>query len=345
MDRGKGAASSGWSNWGSQQQHQQQPRQQRPDVPTSWDNNASQAPKSSSGIQRASVPDSWDNPNWNTTSQQVEQQQQWSSSNNNNSSNDGWDHKPDVPTSWGNTANEAPKEAPRQPPSTQSNGSEAEPDPSLSVHPAILRRPPGLFKNAISHLTEKTGPPGLSPIPLHHRPTTPSQPRQHQQHTLSQQQQLSSQVQQQQQPSQIFSPRPQQQQQQQQQQQRQEQQILSSQQYQEKQQRPTFTPDSSIATPPPSSLQSPAESRQPAKQASSGRKNPVVITINIELETGKKIPVALRMYDDPHILAQQFSFANNIHDINVTNALKDLFSKQQNYAIQKRNVHNNHRRN
>ncbi|KAG2220863.1 hypothetical protein INT45_010925 [Circinella minor] len=317
-------ASSGWSNWGAQQQQQEQ----RSNVSTSWDTNASQASKSNSGTQRASVPDSWDNPNWNATSQQQgqKQQQQWSSSNNNTSSNNGWNHKPDVPTSWGNVATETPKEAPRQPPSTQRNGSNADSNSSLPARPALMRPPPGLFKNAIANISEKSRPPGLSPIPLHHRSTNLSQPhqQQQQQHIMPQQQQ----------PSQVYSPQPQQ-----------PQQILPSQQYQEEHQRSATTPDSTMATSSPSSLQSPTEPRQSTKPTTSGKKNPVVITINIELETGKKIPVSLRMHDDPHVLAQQFSFANNIHDINVTNALKDLFSKQQNYAIQKRNVHNNHRRN
>ncbi|KAF7724150.1 hypothetical protein EC973_001275 [Apophysomyces ossiformis] len=64
--------------------------------------------------------------------------------------------------------------------------------------------------------------------------------------------------------------------------------------------------------------------------------NPVVITINIEIESDKTVPVEVREHDDPEVLARSFIQEHEISNPEVTNALLDLFRIQKDLAIQKR---------
>ncbi|KAG0172300.1 hypothetical protein DFQ28_008322 [Apophysomyces sp. BC1034] len=68
--------------------------------------------------------------------------------------------------------------------------------------------------------------------------------------------------------------------------------------------------------------------------------NPVVITINIELESGGKVPVKVCLHDDPEALAREFSMTHNIDAPGITESLSSLFRAQKDLAIQKRENQN-----
>ncbi|KAI7887158.1 hypothetical protein K492DRAFT_202767 [Lichtheimia hyalospora FSU 10163] len=64
--------------------------------------------------------------------------------------------------------------------------------------------------------------------------------------------------------------------------------------------------------------------------------NPVVIRINIELESGNTVQVPVRLYDDPLALANEFSRSHNVTSPQVVMHLQKLFKDQQQLAIRKR---------
>lgn len=64
--------------------------------------------------------------------------------------------------------------------------------------------------------------------------------------------------------------------------------------------------------------------------------NPVVIRINIELESGNTVQVPVRLYDDPLALANEFSRSHNVTSPQVVMHLQKLFKDQQELAIRKR---------
>lgn len=74
----------------------------------------------------------------------------------------------------------------------------------------------------------------------------------------------------------------------------------------------------------------------PFKPAPKQQINPVVIRINIELESGNTIQVPVRLYDDPLALANEFSRSHNVTSSQVVMHLQKLFKDQQQLAIRKR---------
>lgn len=78
---------------------------------------------------------------------------------------------------------------------------------------------------------------------------------------------------------------------------------------------------------------------KPASAATAAPKqqiNPVVIRINIELESGNTVQVPVRLYDDPLALANEFSRSHNVTSPQVVMHLQKLFKDQQQLAIRKR---------
>ncbi|KAG0172498.1 hypothetical protein DFQ28_007483 [Apophysomyces sp. BC1034] len=68
--------------------------------------------------------------------------------------------------------------------------------------------------------------------------------------------------------------------------------------------------------------------------------NPVLIVINIELSSDKKIPVSIRLLDDAETLTTRFSNEHNITSPSVQKALLNLFKQQKAQNMNKRNVNN-----
>ncbi|KAI7884905.1 hypothetical protein K492DRAFT_234469 [Lichtheimia hyalospora FSU 10163] len=65
--------------------------------------------------------------------------------------------------------------------------------------------------------------------------------------------------------------------------------------------------------------------------------NPIVVSINVELEQGTKIPINIRLHDDPSRLAYQFGRDHQIDSPAVIDALRGLFQNQKQLAMKKRN--------
>lgn len=65
--------------------------------------------------------------------------------------------------------------------------------------------------------------------------------------------------------------------------------------------------------------------------------NPIVVFINVELEQGTKIPINIRLHDDPSRLAYQFGRDHQIDSPAVIDALRGLFHNQKQIALKKRN--------
>lgn len=66
--------------------------------------------------------------------------------------------------------------------------------------------------------------------------------------------------------------------------------------------------------------------------------NPIVIHINIELESGGKVPVPLRLHDDPEMVAREFIAQHGITQPYLIQALMQLFINQKQLALKKRHV-------
>lgn len=66
--------------------------------------------------------------------------------------------------------------------------------------------------------------------------------------------------------------------------------------------------------------------------------NPVLVTIQIELEPGKKIPVDIRLQDDPAVLAAKFSREHSITSKPIRDAVLELFSSQKSIALRRRKI-------
>ncbi|KAI9319908.1 hypothetical protein BX666DRAFT_1917291 [Dichotomocladium elegans] len=64
--------------------------------------------------------------------------------------------------------------------------------------------------------------------------------------------------------------------------------------------------------------------------------NPIVVTINIELDEGNKIPVDIRLHDDPKQLAYQFGRNHLIDSAEVMDALCNLLQTQKINVLKKR---------
>lgn len=64
--------------------------------------------------------------------------------------------------------------------------------------------------------------------------------------------------------------------------------------------------------------------------------NPIIISINVELRPGQKIPVNIRLLDDTNHLAQKFATDHNITAPPIVDALRQLFSSQKRIAMKKR---------
>ncbi|CDH50978.1 predicted protein [Lichtheimia corymbifera JMRC:FSU:9682] len=64
--------------------------------------------------------------------------------------------------------------------------------------------------------------------------------------------------------------------------------------------------------------------------------NPIVVSINVELEQGTKIPINIRLHDDPSRLAYQFGRDHQIDSPAVIDALRGLFQNQKQFAMKKR---------
>ncbi|ORZ11873.1 hypothetical protein BCR42DRAFT_420794 [Absidia repens] len=65
--------------------------------------------------------------------------------------------------------------------------------------------------------------------------------------------------------------------------------------------------------------------------------NPVVISIHLELDTGNKIPIAIRKLDNPEALARQFCQSQNIDNPALINGIIGLFTQQKATAMQRYN--------
>lgn len=64
--------------------------------------------------------------------------------------------------------------------------------------------------------------------------------------------------------------------------------------------------------------------------------NPVIVSINVELGPGQKIPIKIRLLDDTDRLAQEFAASHNITVPPIVDALRQLFSSQKRIAVKKR---------
>ncbi|ORX57587.1 hypothetical protein DM01DRAFT_349422 [Hesseltinella vesiculosa] len=65
--------------------------------------------------------------------------------------------------------------------------------------------------------------------------------------------------------------------------------------------------------------------------------NPIVLSINLDLDGGRKIPIGIRKLDDPELLAIKFADAHDIRTPNVIQAIAKLFTDQKAAAMQRYN--------
>ncbi|KAI8067049.1 hypothetical protein BC940DRAFT_301182 [Gongronella butleri] len=67
--------------------------------------------------------------------------------------------------------------------------------------------------------------------------------------------------------------------------------------------------------------------------------NPVIVSINLELDKHQSIPIGIRKYDDPEVLAIKFTQSHGIRAPGVVQAIIKLFSEQKANAMMRYKTH------